>query len=171
MMFRLIPSPTTLKLVARAYSSTAGEASVVARKAPVTIGEAPAAVDEAPVVAAPTLAPQVRHPYFVSRTANNNLPVYTDIRNGRTRHLTIIRRIEGDVDVCIKLSPRLPFRTDLQPCDCVYTLPQFPVLNTRNCVRIYWSCFLTEPVTQSPSTGRTTRLWSKGSGIMRCPCG
>ncbi|RUS23019.1 mitochondrial large subunit ribosomal protein-domain-containing protein [Endogone sp. FLAS-F59071] len=91
MMFRLIPSSTTLKLVARTYS-TAGEASVAAREAPVT-------ANKALVVAAPNpLVPQVRHPYFVSRSANNNLPVYTDIRNGRTRRLTIIRRIEGNVD-------------------------------------------------------------------------
>lgn len=138
MMFRLIPSPTTLKLVARAYS-TAGEASVAARKASVTTGEAPAAVDEALVVAAPTLVPQVRHPYFVSRTANNSLPVYTDIRNGRTRHLTIIRRIEGNVDVCIKFPLAYLFERIFNRVIAFTPLPSpNPLfLNTRNCVRIY----------------------------------
>lgn len=34
--------------------------------------------------------------YFISRTANNNLPVYTDFKNGRTQLLTIIRRVQGD---------------------------------------------------------------------------
>jgi large subunit ribosomal protein L49 len=35
-------------------------------------------------------------PYHVSRTPSNNLPVYTDIRNGKTRKETIIRKITGD---------------------------------------------------------------------------
>ncbi|KAJ1929549.1 mitochondrial large ribosomal subunit [Tieghemiomyces parasiticus] len=35
-------------------------------------------------------------PYQVKRTINQSLPVYTDYRNGRTRHLTIIRRVFGD---------------------------------------------------------------------------
>lgn len=35
--------------------------------------------------------------YFVKRTKNSSLPVYTDFRNGGTRKLTIIRRIDGDV--------------------------------------------------------------------------
>ncbi|KAJ1962012.1 mitochondrial large ribosomal subunit [Dispira parvispora] len=34
--------------------------------------------------------------YSVLRTDNMGLPVYTDFRNGRTRTLTIIRRIYGD---------------------------------------------------------------------------
>ncbi|KAI7862219.1 mitochondrial large subunit ribosomal protein-domain-containing protein [Spinellus fusiger] len=37
-------------------------------------------------------------PYFISRTSNKELPVYTEIRNGGTRQLTIIRRIEGDAE-------------------------------------------------------------------------
>ncbi|KAI8140347.1 mitochondrial ribosomal protein subunit Img2 [Fennellomyces sp. T-0311] len=37
-------------------------------------------------------------PYFISRTANNGLPVYTDFKNGGTQQLTIIRRIEGDAE-------------------------------------------------------------------------
>ena len=34
--------------------------------------------------------------YYVRRTRSNQLPVYTDIRNGKTRLLTLIRRIDGD---------------------------------------------------------------------------
>jgi len=41
--------------------------------------------------------PVVQYPYFVGRTQYKQLPVYTDIRCGRSRLLTIIRRIEGDV--------------------------------------------------------------------------
>ena len=36
--------------------------------------------------------------YFISRTANKGLPVYTEFKNGGTKHLTIIRRIEGDAE-------------------------------------------------------------------------
>ncbi|KAJ2084217.1 mitochondrial large ribosomal subunit [Coemansia sp. RSA 988] len=39
----------------------------------------------------------VTYPYYVSRTRFQSLPVYTDIRNGRTRKLTILRRIDGDL--------------------------------------------------------------------------
>jgi large subunit ribosomal protein L49 len=34
--------------------------------------------------------------YFVHRTVSRALPVYTDYRNGRTRRLTIIRKVDGD---------------------------------------------------------------------------
>ncbi|KAJ1656864.1 54S ribosomal protein img2, mitochondrial [Dispira simplex] len=34
--------------------------------------------------------------YSVLRTENMGLPVYTDFRNGRTRTLTVVRRIYGD---------------------------------------------------------------------------
>jgi large subunit ribosomal protein L49 len=37
-------------------------------------------------------------PFFVERTAfGMGLPVYSDIKNGHTRRLTIIRRIYGDI--------------------------------------------------------------------------
>ena len=36
--------------------------------------------------------------YFVARTSNNGIPVYTDFKNGGTQQLTIIRRIEGDAE-------------------------------------------------------------------------
>jgi len=35
-------------------------------------------------------------PFQVERTTSNNLPVYTDYRNGRTRERTILRKIKGD---------------------------------------------------------------------------
>lgn len=41
----------------------------------------------------------VQYPYFVSRTRMKELPVYVDIKNGRTRVLTEIGRIEGDSEV------------------------------------------------------------------------
>ncbi|CAO3647003.1 unnamed protein product [Cunninghamella echinulata] len=36
--------------------------------------------------------------YTVSRTSNHGLPVYSEIKNGGTQQLTIIRRIEGNVE-------------------------------------------------------------------------
>ncbi|CAG8765141.1 16117_t:CDS:2, partial [Acaulospora morrowiae] len=39
----------------------------------------------------------VQYPYFIHRTKNKSLPVYSDFRNGRSRMLTIIRKIEGDI--------------------------------------------------------------------------
>lgn len=41
----------------------------------------------------------VQYPYFVARTRMKELPVYIDIKNGRTRVLTEISRIEGDSKV------------------------------------------------------------------------
>lgn len=35
--------------------------------------------------------------YSVRRTTTKNLPVYTDYRNGGTRHLTIVRNVDGNV--------------------------------------------------------------------------
>ncbi|KAJ2089830.1 mitochondrial 54S ribosomal protein img2 [Coemansia sp. RSA 986] len=39
----------------------------------------------------------VMHAYFVNRTRFQSLPVYVDIKNGKTRKLTLVRRIEGDI--------------------------------------------------------------------------
>ncbi|KAK3741772.1 hypothetical protein QZH41_011388 [Actinostola sp. cb2023] len=36
-------------------------------------------------------------PFFMKRSKMNNLPVYTDFRGGGTRHITIIRKIKGDL--------------------------------------------------------------------------
>ncbi|KAJ7374414.1 54S ribosomal protein L49, mitochondrial [Desmophyllum pertusum] len=44
-------------------------------------------------------------PFFIKRSKYNNLPVYTDFKSGGTRHITIIRRITGDLkalDNCLK---------------------------------------------------------------------
>lgn len=46
----------------------------------------PAAVGETPDL-----------PFRVDRSCNRNLPVYTDYKNGRTRILTIIKKIDGDI--------------------------------------------------------------------------
>ncbi|KAI9293407.1 hypothetical protein K502DRAFT_325347 [Neoconidiobolus thromboides FSU 785] len=36
-------------------------------------------------------------PYFVRRTKYLSLPVYSEFKNGNTRKLTIVRRIQGDL--------------------------------------------------------------------------
>lgn len=48
---------------------------------------------------APIQVTNVQHPYFIPRNANERLPVYSDIRNGGTRYLVLIRNVEGNVDV------------------------------------------------------------------------
>jgi translation initiation factor 1 (eIF-1/SUI1) len=40
--------------------------------------------------------------YVVSRTVNKGLPVYSDYKNGGTRLLTIVRRVEGDASALMK---------------------------------------------------------------------
>ncbi|KAF8654115.1 hypothetical protein AX16_003647 [Volvariella volvacea WC 439] len=38
---------------------------------------------------------EVNYPYFVARNSRGNLPVYTDIRNGGTRYMVLIRNVDG----------------------------------------------------------------------------
>lgn len=38
-------------------------------------------------------------PFHIRRSRTNNLPVYSDIRGGGNQHLTIIRKIRGDLKV------------------------------------------------------------------------
>ncbi|KAG5342234.1 hypothetical protein E4T56_gene10629 [Termitomyces sp. T112] len=40
----------------------------------------------------------IKYPYFVARNSRGNLPVYTDVRNGGTRYLVLIRNIDGKPD-------------------------------------------------------------------------
>lgn len=46
-----------------------------------------------PPGATPTL------PFRVLRSKNRNLPVYTDYKSGRNQVLTLVRKIEGNVQV------------------------------------------------------------------------
>ncbi|KAJ8453762.1 hypothetical protein ONZ51_g13415 [Trametes cubensis] len=43
--------------------------------------------------------PEQSLPYRVRRNTRGSIPVYTDIRNGGTRYLVLIRNVEGSVDV------------------------------------------------------------------------
>ena len=38
-------------------------------------------------------------PYLVRRNTKGSIPVYTDIRNGGTKYLVLIRNVEGNVNV------------------------------------------------------------------------
>lgn len=38
-------------------------------------------------------------PYFIPRTASNGLPVYGEIKSGGQRFLTIVRKVDGNVEV------------------------------------------------------------------------
>ncbi|CAL1704337.1 unnamed protein product [Somion occarium] len=42
----------------------------------------------------------VRYPYFVSRTPNGTLPVYSDIRN--TKYILLIRNVAGDINSLVQ---------------------------------------------------------------------
>ncbi len=45
-------------------------------------------------------------PFAVRRSHVNNLPVYLDYKNGRARIFTIIRNINGNIEVCVyKIQP------------------------------------------------------------------
>jgi hypothetical protein len=59
-------------------------------------------------------------PYRVERVQQVNLPVYTDYRNGRTRKLTILRKINGDIEVRTFL-----FRTEISVFHFDLFLPFF----------------------------------------------
>ena len=47
----------------------------------------------------PASAPASQLPYLVRRNTKGSIPVYTDIRNGGTRYLVLIRNVEGNADV------------------------------------------------------------------------
>ncbi|KAJ2756081.1 mitochondrial 54S ribosomal protein img2 [Coemansia aciculifera] len=71
----------------------------LARVVPGTFGRAYESTLAAADTAAASSSPQlVTYPYFVHRTRFQSLPVYTDIKNGKTRKLTIVRRVEGDLE-------------------------------------------------------------------------
>ena len=38
--------------------------------------------------------------YLVPRNSRGSFPVYSDVRNGGTRHLISIRNVEGNIKVC-----------------------------------------------------------------------
>ncbi|TFK62200.1 hypothetical protein BDN72DRAFT_403763 [Pluteus cervinus] len=42
------------------------------------------------------------HPYFVPRNSQGSLPVYTDIRNGGTRYLVLVRNVDGNAAALAK---------------------------------------------------------------------
>ena len=44
------------------------------------------------------LGPIETLPFQISRTHTGNLPIYSDFRNDRTRKLTIVRKITGDIN-------------------------------------------------------------------------
>ncbi|KAF8228938.1 hypothetical protein L208DRAFT_1289038 [Tricholoma matsutake] len=43
-----------------------------------------------------------RYPYFIPRNTRGSLPVYTDIRNGGTRYLVLIRNVDGNTNILAK---------------------------------------------------------------------
>ena len=41
----------------------------------------------------------IEYPYFVPRNSNGCVPVYSDFKNNKTREITLIRNVEGNVNV------------------------------------------------------------------------
>ncbi|KAJ2747690.1 mitochondrial 54S ribosomal protein img2 [Coemansia sp. BCRC 34301] len=71
----------------------------LARVVPGTFGHACESTLASASPTAATGGPQlVTYSYFVHRTRFQSLPVYTDIKNGKTRKQTTVRRIEGDLE-------------------------------------------------------------------------
>ncbi|RDB21170.1 54S ribosomal protein img2, mitochondrial [Hypsizygus marmoreus] len=44
----------------------------------------------------------ILYPYYVPRNTRGNLPVYTDVRNGGTRYLVLIRNVDGNANALAK---------------------------------------------------------------------
>ncbi|GAA5919559.1 hypothetical protein JCM1841_001012 [Sporobolomyces salmonicolor] len=60
-----------------------------------------ASTSSAPSPAAPETSPapaEAGPAYFIPRSRFGELPVYADIRNGGARHLTVVRKVQGDLD-------------------------------------------------------------------------
>ncbi|GAA5861880.1 hypothetical protein JCM1840_006862 [Sporobolomyces johnsonii] len=60
-----------------------------------------ASTSSAPSTAAPATSPapsEAALRYFVPRSRFGELPVYADIRNGGSRYLTVVRKVQGDLD-------------------------------------------------------------------------
>ncbi|KAL1410891.1 hypothetical protein Q8F55_001834 [Vanrija albida] len=83
-------------LFARALPASA-RASSAAATAPAPTPAA-AAPSPAPAARAP-LTPTFKTRYIVERTATGQLPVYSDVRNGGTNHVTVVRRIKGSAEL------------------------------------------------------------------------
>ncbi|EIW85406.1 hypothetical protein CONPUDRAFT_70220 [Coniophora puteana RWD-64-598 SS2] len=52
----------------------------------------------------------VRYPWFLRRNSRGSLPVYTDIRNGGTRYLVLIRHVEGQANALAEELKRTLFQ-------------------------------------------------------------
>lgn len=59
--------------------------------------------------------------YRVPRNANGNLPIYSDIRNGRTRRLVLLTHVQGDINV--RLSHHQPLQSRLSLL--IYSIQSF----------------------------------------------
>ncbi|KAJ2608362.1 mitochondrial 54S ribosomal protein img2 [Coemansia sp. RSA 1804] len=80
----VIPRTAGYRITPRAFESTLAAESTDAQ-------------NNNAAAAAATAQNTVMYPYFVNRTRFQSLPVYLDIKNGKTRKLTLVRRIEGDI--------------------------------------------------------------------------
>ncbi|EPQ29137.1 uncharacterized protein PFL1_03425 [Pseudozyma flocculosa PF-1] len=118
-------SSTTPAASNAAPHSAQSEIASNADAASMTMGDEEALA--ATAAAAGEGARAVQHPYFVPRIGKtgDSLPVYTDIRNGGTRVLTEIRKVQGDVEALRKdllanlhlfaLENATPFETAKKP--------------------------------------------------------
>ncbi|KAI8057773.1 hypothetical protein BDF22DRAFT_662326 [Syncephalis plumigaleata] len=88
-------------LIAQRFTSSTRLLSTTSRRLLQTVEETTTATLQQPQsqqsVAATIKKSSKKEPleYYVRRTKSKLLPVYTEIRNGNTRHLTIIRRVDG----------------------------------------------------------------------------
>ncbi|KAG6854933.1 hypothetical protein C0991_009756 [Blastosporella zonata] len=54
----------------------------------------------------------VKYPYFIPRNSRGNLPIYTDVRNGGTRYLILVRNVDGKTDALASEISRSLFPKD-----------------------------------------------------------
>ncbi len=94
---RRIPNPLFLHASEKAPQSTDVDFSQLSLKYPVANPNPAFTIPR--FGWAPKSATTPNYPFFVARSGQNeNLPVFTDFKNGRTKVITIVQKISGNVD-------------------------------------------------------------------------
>ena len=88
-----------MRYIQRIYFSTSSRGEIM-----VNYARSFSSTAAAPAATAAPVAPVASRgelPFMIFRTKSNQLPVYSDIRNGKTRQLTIVRKFKGDHEALI----------------------------------------------------------------------
>ncbi len=99
---RMLSSQAAAAVTSSSSSATATPVTA-AYKPPASVPSATVLPPRVHVIAADSLAAKL--PFTLQRTKSQQIPVYTDIKNGGTRTITIVRKFRGDANAlveCIK---------------------------------------------------------------------